>query len=94
VARAEDWRWSSLGQRVKGEAVTLLAEGPVPLPKNWLASVNRAESSAELEGLRRPVVRGTHFGDEGWQQRTAEQLGLQATLRKRGRPRKPVSPSP
>jgi putative transposase len=94
VARAEDWRWSSLAQRVRGEGVTLLAEGPVPWPKNWVAYVNRAETSAELEALRRSVVRGAPFAEEGWRQRTAEHLGLQATLRKRGRPRKPLSPAP
>jgi putative transposase len=94
VPRAEDWRWSSLAQREQGGGVTLLRDGPVSRPAGWLAYVNGAETSAELEALRRSVVRGTPFGDEAWQKRTAEQLGLQATLRRRGRPRKPLPQPP
>jgi putative transposase len=61
---------------------------PVALPKNWASFVNRPETEAELERLRRSVVRGAPFGDVEWQRRTAERLGLQSTLRPRGRPRK------
>jgi putative transposase len=34
------------------------------------------------------VNRGTPFGAADWVVRTAEQMGLEATLRPRGRPRK------
>lgn len=87
VARAEDWRWSSLPKRVSGERSDAPDEGPVPLPRNWSALVNRPETEAELARLRRSVVRGAPFGDVEWQRRTAEQLGLRSTLRPRGRPR-------
>ena len=44
---------------------------------------------AELAAaLRRCVMRGQPFGDEGWVKRTAPRLGLASTLRPRGRPRK------
>ena len=46
------------------------------------------ETEAELAALRRSVVRGTPFGGEAWQERTAKRLGLESTLRARGRPRK------
>jgi putative transposase len=87
VARAEDWPWSSLPRRSGAEPGEGPDAGPVALPKNWVSFVNRAETKAELERLRRSVVRGAPFGDIEWQRRTAEQLGLQSTMRPRGRPR-------
>jgi hypothetical protein len=50
--------------------------------------VNEAQTEGELEALRRSVQRACPFGDERWQKRTAERLGLESTLRPRGRPRK------
>ena len=40
VTRAQDWEWSSLHLRAQGLEKRLLAEGPVPLPPNWIAYVN------------------------------------------------------
>ncbi len=90
VKRAENWRWSSLGQRTRGGALCgrLLNPWPVPRPRNWLERVNRAETKAELEAVRRSVARGQPFGAEAWQARTAERLDLTYTLRRRGRPSK------
>jgi putative transposase len=87
VERAEQWRWSSLWRRTHGGAA-LLDEGPVPLPRDWLQHVQSPETEAELAALQRSVVRGAPFGAESWQERTAQRLGLQSTLRARGRPRK------
>jgi putative transposase len=86
VQRAEDWPWSSLALRARRS--TLLAALPVPLPRNWTARVNRAETEAELAAVRQSVVRGTPFGAPAWQVRTAAELGLESALRPRGRPRK------
>jgi putative transposase len=88
VRRAEDWRWSSLWQRAQGRAAGLLDSGPVPLPERWVAQVNGAETEAELEALRRSVLRGCPFGEASWVEQTAARLGLEATLRRQGRPRK------
>ena len=94
VQRAEDWRWSSLWRRVRGDA-TVLDEGPVPLPGDWRQHVQSVETEAELAALRRSVVRGTPFGADAWQEGTAKRLGLESTLRTRGRPRKsPPPPKP
>ena len=59
-----------------------------PRPSDWLEYVNEPGTAAELEALRRSVVRGAPYGDEAWQRRTAKRLGLEATLRPRGRPAK------
>ena len=88
VEKAADWRWSSLWHRVHGDKEGLLDEGPLPLPSRWRGYIQRGQAEAELEALRRSVVRGAPFGEASWQERTAKKLGLQSTLRPRGRPRK------
>jgi putative transposase len=87
VERADAWRWSSLWHRVHGDEARLLDDGPLALPRGWLKHVQSPHTEAELEALRRSVVRGAPLGDASWQERTAKRLGLQSTLRPRGRPR-------
>ena len=88
--RAEDWPWSSLACRLAGGDIALrrLHPGPVILPGNWRDWVNEPQTEAELEALRRSVVRGCPYGGERWVREVVERLGLQSTLRPRGRPRK------
>ncbi|HEX4146324.1 MAG TPA: transposase [Pirellulales bacterium] len=88
VRRAEAWGWSSLSWRPKGERPTMLSDWPVNCPTNWIALVNAAQTEAELVGLRRSVFRGAPFGQEHWCGRTAKRLGLESSLRPRGRPKK------
>ena len=49
----------------------------------------RIWTEAELEAVRRSLVRDRPFGTEWWQVETAQGLGMQHTLRPRGRPKKP-----
>jgi putative transposase len=56
--------------------------------KDWLAYVQEPQTDAELVALRRSVERGVPYGSERWQKRTIKALGLESTLRPRGRPRK------
>jgi putative transposase len=88
VRRAEDWAWSSLGWRPAGRRPAMLSDWPVACPRNWLAHVNAVQTAAELAAVRRSVARGAPFGDERWTERTAKRLGLESSLRARGRPRK------
>ncbi len=88
VARAEEWAWSSLSWRPSGKRPVLLADWPVPCPRNWTARVNAVQTEGELAALRRSLFRGAPFGDDRWTERAAQRLGLQASLRPRGRPRK------
>lgn len=90
VSTAEEWPWSSLWIRTQGspEQRNWLSAWPVPQPRNWGSHVNRAETKAELEALRHSVQRGSPYGSQTWVSATAEHLGLQSTLRPRGRPRK------
>ena len=88
VNRAEDWRWGSLAWRYNGHSVSFLVVPPVPLPDDWLDRVNVPESTVELTALRCSVNRGAPFGDTVWAEETAANLGLESSLRSRGRPRK------
>jgi putative transposase len=65
----------------------LLHVGPVDRPANWLERVNTAETDQELEQLRRCLERGTPLGSPGWVASTARRLGIESSLRSRGRPR-------
>jgi putative transposase len=86
---AEAWPWSSARWALPGAQPPAYGElGPAPRPAAWLARVNRPLAETELAQLRHSVVRGTPLGPTPWVQATAERLGLQATLRPRGRPRK------
>ncbi len=89
VARAEQWTWSSLRRGERDDpAFPLLSPWPLPRPADWLEIVNCAQSEAELNALRRCVRRGCPFGNADWAARTAKQLGIESTLRARGRPKK------
>jgi putative transposase len=93
VSRAQDWRWSSLWRRVHGttEDRRWLSKWPLPYPRVWADLVNQPQTEAELEAIRRSVIRGQPYGNDEWVSKTAKQLGLESTLRSRGRPRKNAS---
>ena len=61
VARAEDWRWSSLWRWQTGDA-RLLAPWPVPRPDNWMEIVNTPQTNTELEAIRAAIQTGARFG--------------------------------
>ncbi len=89
VPRAEDWPHGSL------HALTH-PPGPVPLEpvpergdaSSWQARVNQPLTDAELSSLRYSLDRGTPYGSKTWARETASTLGLESSLRPRGRPRK------
>jgi putative transposase len=97
VKSAQRWPWCSLQGRVGNAPPRWLLpmdQWPVDAPSDWVAWVNRAETSLELEALRRSVNRGSPYGDERWQERTAKRLALESTLRPRGRQRvRPIKDS-
>ena len=86
VRRAEEWPWSSVGQRfgrwlVRGPK---LGPWPVALPENWLELVNTPAEYLPLETLRLSARSGLPYGGEPW----ASQLTRPRSTRPRGRPRK------
>lgn len=92
VKRAENWRWGSLWRMTQGdrEARTLISPWPVPRPRRWLDWVNEPQTDAELAAVRRSISRGCPYGDETWTDKAVRKLGLETTLRPRGRPKKSI----
>ncbi|HUG90411.1 MAG TPA: transposase [Planctomycetaceae bacterium] len=88
VRRAEDWPWGSLAEWGRRDPESCLHAGPVPRGRQWLSWVNRPQTEAEVQAVRHCMTRGAPYGDERWVKRTAVRLGLESTLRPRGRPRK------
>jgi putative transposase len=90
VERAEAWPWGSawLRQHAPSPARKILADWPVAQPSHWLDWVNEPQDEQELVAIRRSVQRGTPFGNSPWVTNTAARLGLNHTLRPRGRPSK------
>jgi putative transposase len=83
VRRAEEWAWSSSGLP---EALTL--SSPLERPEGWLDLVNAPQTPMELEAVQRSVTRGAPLGNDAWMVATAHSLGLESSLRPRGRPPK------
>jgi len=92
VERAEDWNWCSLARRLSNCHIEALSEWPIPHPSDWSAIVNGTDSPGTLNALRRAVQRNAPYGDDTWVADTADALGLQSTLRARGRPKKDSRP--
>jgi len=87
VTRAEHWKWSSLPGWLGGDPLLWRGKAPVRDEK-WLKRVNDPLSAGDLQRLRLSTERGRPYGEESWTKETARRLGLESTLRSRGRPRK------
>jgi len=87
--KAEEWKYGSAWRRTYGDQKSrqLLAPWPVPRPRQWRAFVNKPQTEAEVEAVRRSVRRGTPFGKEQWASQSAARVNINHTLRPRGRPR-------
>lgn len=87
VRRAQDWRWSSLGCDGRTR-IELLSDWPIDRPRNWIKVVNRRMADPQVKQIRLSILRDRPLGDPAWTQRMAAILGMQHTLRTRGRPSK------
>ncbi len=89
VDRAEKWRWGSMYRRLnESGADALLSTWPIPRPRDWIDLVNTPQTEAEVAQIGRSIRRGNPLGSAHWSECTAITLGLQNTLRPRGRPKK------
>jgi len=90
ASRAQQWRWGSLYRwlRASAEDRALLAAWPLARKAGWTDHVNAPHTPAELAALHRSVSRGAPYGSEAWTERAVRKLGLEATIRPRGRPSK------
>ena len=88
VRKAENWRWCSLWHRLNNDEEISFARWPVARPADWKTLVNQPLDEQELAALDNSLFRDAPFGTPRWQKLTAARLGLESTLRARGRPRK------
>ena len=88
VERAEAWPWSSLAIRCGARKEIALGPGPTRLPDDWLHHVRTAVEPAEQEAIASCIRRGCPYGSSPWVAQTVRLLGLQSTVRPRGRPKK------
>ncbi len=88
VQRAEDWRWGSLWRWLQKTAPEpgLLSPWPIARLPRWLEHVNQPLTDRELAAVRKSAKRGCPFGEPSWIESSVKRLGLQSTLRPRGRP--------
>jgi putative transposase len=87
VQRSQHWEWSSLKPMARSGPDGLLCDGPILKLAQWTRRVNGIETEAELKALRHSLVRGAPFDDTLWREKTAALLGLESSLRPRGRPK-------
>jgi putative transposase len=97
VESAGDYRWSSFSWHGLGRPDTLLdplpeyenlAKTPASRRRRWSAFVHKIPSDEELAAIRRSSSTGLPFGEQTWVEDLAARLGLDLTIRPRGRPRK------
>jgi len=88
VQDAADWPWSSYAVRRGRSAGFELTPGPVALPPDWTRRVHRDIEARAMEALHNSLSRNRPLGDTEWIVETAKKMGLESTLRKRGRPKK------
>ena len=96
VTCAEQWRWGSCGVRPNRKHVLhpLLAKWPMDRPRRWLDRVNQPQAEDDA-AVKQHIERNRPYGQPPWTQRMARMLGLEQSLRPRGRPvgwRKPAGP--
>jgi len=88
VSGARDWVCSSHGE-ARGDRERVMGdEIPIELQKGWDRYVDAPLTQKELERLHQSVNRQSPYGKWEWQMRVSEELGLESTLRPRGRPKK------
>jgi putative transposase len=101
VKRADDYGWSSYLSHGLGATDELLdpllnyeelAQRPETRQRKWAEKVHAPIDGKRLAAIRRSVATGLPYGKQQWTDRLAKRLGLDLTIRPRGRPRQSTSP--
>jgi putative transposase len=87
--KAQNWPWSSLYGLARSRPEPLLQlHGPMPRGADWVRGINRRMPEAQLTAMRHAIARGCPYGSDEWATETARDLGLESSMRPRGRPKK------
>lgn len=65
-----------------------LTPWPVARPADWPQRVNEPIEAGELNRLRLHIQRERPYGDAAWTAKAVKRMGLEWTMRDRGRPRR------
>lgn len=88
VDSAKEWTWSAHREVIGIVPRLLVDEVSMELPDKWDSYVDKQFTEKEMGKLRRSVNRQSAYGDLEWQTLMSRKLGLESTLRPRGRPQK------
>jgi putative transposase len=64
-----------------------MAKWPVRVGADYLDWLNKPQTAGEEHAMKECIRRGRPYGSEAWTKQTAAKLGLESSLRARGRPR-------
>jgi putative transposase len=92
VERAEQWRWSSLGQAFFDPSKKIPRTDLTPLPltgirEDWVEWINLPQTVEEERAIAHSITHSRPLGGPEWTRRMEKRLGL-GPLRPRGRPEK------
>ena len=97
VADLADYRWSSYPSHGLGQDDPLLSPFPAwdklgrsnpERRRRWLSKVHAVQAEAELTAIRDSLRSGRPYGSPEWLEQIAQQLDIDLTPRRRGRPPK------
>ncbi len=88
VESAMAWKWSSHRENTGSMERLLTSAPPIGLPPDWTRYVDTPLTARDLEKLRESVRRQAPYGQPEWQAEMCATLGLESTMRRRGRPHK------
>ncbi len=89
VKNSRDWEYSSLAIRSGADKKGLkISRGPVKLPDRWNRLVNVLPGESVDDAIDNCFKRGRPYGNVKWIETITQKLGLEITLRPRGRPKK------
>lgn len=87
VESAKEWKWSSHMETTGDKERRITDAFPVTLPINWSNYVDSPLTDKKLARLRQGVNHQSPYGILEWVADICKRLGLESTIRKRGRPR-------
>ena len=94
VKDLRDWPWSSWSRRAQepDAAWPLLSNPPIPFPSDWNKQLCQEIPSESFDRILQCIQRSCPYGASDWVQKTVVRLGIESTIRPRGRPKKVTSP--
>ena len=89
VNSAIDWKWSSYFYRERKNDIffSLIDSSYIKLPENWNEYVNRFLGEEDENKILQSIQRQSPYGEKMWQIKISKKLGLEYTLRPKGRPK-------